>query len=468
MKNRLILLGLLAISFFSCNKEEEEDMLLPSQSGIEAEFGFQKLDVDELENAIDSKALTIDGKTYFAGYGFDPIKSRDFFPVFNDPEFQVAKIENTGDFSTYDLQVATNYNEVLDYYRRVDCIGISYASAGTPTGQPTEEQKCKEEQGGNPNPGGPQPPAAQASFTKNAAAAAPIFNFSIKRKKEVLKDLRIDNNSVVVIANIKNYQGGYTIPGIQIKDPNSWAGRILGAATGDPDTYIPYFIQYYGPLFASTVTVGGEVDYVYTLDTSNLTDIEKKELITNVNIGLGNIFGFSTGTTLTVEQKEIIKSKTLSIKVSSNVPGFVPGQITVDNAEQDVIAIANALSDYLKQNPNKAAVMNMVPGNYGASLDLYETFNSVGIPAFPWAPAENVTRVLKDAYDKEVKCYVDWEQWVELQSIMESIVNTSTDDTKKAQAKDALNTINSQVRNSELNCQNSVTPNRADYLHIII
>ena len=288
----------MTLFLFSCQNEENVQDLPNTEDSL-----------DQTEEFDGSKSVSIGGTIYKAGYGYGYDSRRNLRP------FRPA-IDEFSFYSTTDLnaqtevsvQIVNNYEELRDFIKKGDSVGtdINLKEIG--------------------------------------------FSFGLERVQSIAKDMNFDSRYVNIVAKIK-------IP------TQRWLA--------DEDPFIDYqalsllengqygrFFGRYGPGFVSDVLYGGDVYYTYTYDTTNLSEIEKTSLRFALSIGVLEVFKLGIKTSLTTEEKRIIKKSYTTSSVTTNVPEFNPGFITNwEDSEEFIEAKQDELRQFLINNPDKAPVI---------------------------------------------------------------------------------------------------------------
>ncbi len=311
---KLIFLGILSLALFACDKEDTNDEI----TGIEE----SQLDKEDLENLDGSKSINIGGVVYKSGYGYG-YDSRNNLRPFR-PAIDVFDTFSSNDLNAnteVSVEIVNNEKDVRDFIKKGDAIDFSVSYMG--------------------------------------------FSFGINHSSEISREMIFSSDYVNVIAKIK-------IP------TQRWLA--------DEDPFIDFraldllnqgqysrFFGAYGPGFVSDVLYGGDVYYTHTYNASSLTEEEKKTLNLAINIGYQPYFSIGVTTSLTEEQKRVLKKSYTRTSVTSNVPGFNPGLITNwEDSEALIEAKQEELRQYLIANPDLVPVIKrtVIPWDPENMVDL--------------------------------------------------------------------------------------------------
>ncbi|MHA7059539.1 C2 domain-containing protein [Aquimarina sp. M1] len=267
-----------------------------------------------------------------------------------------------------------------------------------------------------------------------------IFGFGRKSQKTIEEEINISNNTITVVARVALKKIKYFAPeGFPMLSFR--AQRLLNEGKFN------IFLKKFGPMYVQEHTLGGEVFYLYNYDTSSMTKEVRSSFKRNIKANIQKLFGHQSDVVLSQSEKEIIKSSIEKYTVVSNVPGFAPNLIT---EEGQIVSEANRLNAYLDQNPTLNATMEM--------------------KLFPFSKTAQIEHFLseqfKEIYNKEVKCYTDWEIWNGIKSKVQFVYNSTQQDWLKNAAYQALAILTSRISDSS-DCTNSITPSGAEYGDIL-
>ena len=263
---------------------------------------------------------------------------------------------------------------------------------------------------------------------------AKIFGFGRKSKTVIEQKINIGEETISVVARVSVQQYKYLTDG----DPflKAQAQNLIDQGRiGD-------FIKKYGPTYVESQILGGDVYYVYNYSFGEMSREKRTSFENNISVNVKNIFGIETDRVLTNKEKEEISNSVEKYFVESNIIGFTP---TFINNVSQLNAEVNRIQNYLAANPVNAAAMEMELSSYANIYDLQE---------------------FKDLFDKELKCYSDWEEWVVLYDKINYIANNASRQLIIDKAQIALGKIQNQINNS-LSCNGSRRPTKTEYQGII-
>ena len=262
---------------------------------------------------------------------------------------------------------------------------------------------------------------------------AKIFGFGRSSRKVIESTINFDENSISVVARVSVQSGRYLVDGNPFLNSRAQA-LVDQGQIGD-------FVRRYGPGYVESQVIGGDVYYVYNYDLNRVSIEKRTNFERNIEVLVKDWFGLETNKVLTNEEKQEITNASERYMVESNIVGFTPNLI--DDVSQ-IQSEVQRIQAYLNQNPTNAAAMEMTVASY-ANILQYEGFST--------------------EYDKAIKCYQDWEGWMELQAKLDFIYKNTTEASTRNLAESALANINQQLVNSR-DCNGSTTPNLNQYNNI--
>ncbi len=261
-----------------------------------------------------------------------------------------------------------------------------------------------------------------------------IFGFGKKTKKVIEERIKVDEDHLTVIGRISIQRYRYLTDG----DPflTDQAEQFIA------DQRFGDFLRKFGPMYVESQVLGGDVYFVYNYDVTEFSKTKKSSFRRNIKANVQDYFGLEVDKVLTNEEKLEISNSVETYTVATNIIGFSP---TLINDTGQISAEITRIQNYLTANPELAASMEMELRSYSNVLDL------VG---------------LRQLYNKEAKCYSDWENWSVLESKIEFVYNNSLNTNLRNDAYGALSIIQENINNS-LNCSNSITPSPNEFKDII-
>ena len=261
-----------------------------------------------------------------------------------------------------------------------------------------------------------------------------IFGFGGKSKRVIEQSIKVSENNLTVIARISVQRFRYVTDG----DPflsSTAQGLVDAGRIGD-------FFKKYGPMYVESQILGGDVFYVYNYKINSIRYDKRTNFERNIAHNIRYLFGLDPTNTLSNQDKQLINNSVEKYMIESNIIGFTPNLI---NSRAQVNGEVSRIQNYISANPVNAAAVEM---------ELRPYSNLYGFQG------------LTNAYNKEIKCYTDWEGWSQLKAKVEFVHRSTSNANLRQRAANAIQQANQQIANS-LNCNNSVTPNTNQHNNLL-
>ena len=187
-------------------------------------------------------------------------------------------------------------------------------------------------------------------------------------------------------------------------------------------------------MYIDSQITGGDVYYVYTYKYSRTDTQYKSNFERNIKANIQTIFGLQADKVLSNQEKQEIARSVEKYTVTSNIIGYAPTLISRRGQLNGEIA---RVQNFLTNNPLSAATMEMNLRSYSNITDYQE---------------------LRELYNKEAKCFRDWELWNEIRSVIKYLEkNPKRSIFANGYYTNELKKIEQQLINS-MQCNNSLTP----------
>ncbi len=252
----------------------------------------------------DKKTIIVGGKPLFAGYGYDPAEDR----AFRNAIYPSSIYEST------DIQPA---------------LGVQFS---TVTNRTEIEEHTK----------------VQYSITRKKKKFFGLSKSTHTTTRNIETYIKINDESISVIAKVTAIAQRFFVDAEPRLIPP--AQRLL-----DQKKYAQ-FLDNYGHFYVSDRTVGGELQYVYNFKYCKVDKWNKATFAKKAESKVLGIFGKTSNTTLTHEEKSILEKAQESVHMLSSVPGYALQAIhNIDDTNRET----QRLQEYLKQHPEKATTIAM-------------------------------------------------------------------------------------------------------------
>ncbi len=274
----------------------------------------------------------------------------------------------------------------------------------------------------------------------NVQQSGEILDFSSfdrQVKAEINEKITFSRKTLLVIAKISISNAKYKmeLDGVPILDDR--AQELI-----DNNQY-DRFVRKYGSMLVTSHIRGGSAYYLYSYDFSNLSEESRIEIEQNLTLYFDEIFTEVSQTILTTEEKQQITSTQDVYAVATTIPGYVPGLISQKEEFEEEV---NKIDEYLISNPLQDSKVTLNYKSYASIIN---------------------NTSLKEAFELEVSCYNNLEQWRIIHARILYVYNNTSSEEMKTTAESALNEIDQHIVNAR-QCNNSVAPNDNIYDHITL
>ncbi len=252
----------------------------------------------------EKKTIIVGGEPLYAGYGYDPSEDRAFRNA----------IDPNSVYESTDIQPA---------------LGVLVSSV--------KNMKEIEEHA-----------KGTYSVTRKKKKFLGIVKSSHTTTRTLETYVKINEESVSVIAKVKVQSQRFYTDGSPTLIPP--AQRLL-----EQKKYAQ-FLDNYGHFYVSDRTVGGELQFVYNYSYCKIDRWSRATFAQKAKSSILGIFGKSSSTNVTDEDKMLLEHAQESVHMLSSVPGYAPKMVhTIENANSET----ERLQAYLKANPEKATTIEM-------------------------------------------------------------------------------------------------------------
>ncbi|MHA7059538.1 hypothetical protein ACWGOQ_0020095 [Aquimarina sp. M1] len=311
MKNHNLNLAILCllIILVSCSKEE----ITTEESQVNEELPFEK-------------SIVYQGETLAAGYGYNPLNDRPFYPAFKDIQIDRENISEN------------KFNTNLSIIR-------------------TNEDLTKF--------------IEESETSDQTTLGTDQLRLSTDLRTTLSREVKIDKETIYVVSRISLRDKVFSLNSANSYELDDFSNVVINYLDG------LYFETYYGPGFIEKQVTGADVLFLYSFNLSTVSETIRKEINRILSVKIGKIFGEETDETITTEENQVISNSIASTKAFSNVSGFIPQPV---NNTSELNQELERLTEYLTINPDKASPQETIITSYAKvtnSNKTEENFNRV-------------------------------------------------------------------------------------------